>query len=77
MVKNLPAKQEEQVQSVGQEDPLEKDLATHSSILAWRNPRIKKKKKKKGKKQTNKQKAKNKQTKKTKKKNNKKKEVHG
>ena len=34
VVKNLPAKQEGQVQSVGQEDPLEKDLATHSSILA-------------------------------------------
>ena len=40
MVKNLPAKQEGQVQSVGQEDPLEKDLATHSSILAGRIPRI-------------------------------------
>ena len=40
VVKNLPAKQEGQVQSVGQEDPLEKDLATHSSILAWRIPRI-------------------------------------
>ena len=38
MVKNLPAKQEEQVQSVGQEDPLEKDLATHFSILAWKIP---------------------------------------
>ena len=38
MVKNLPAMQETQVQSVGQEDPLEKGMATHSSILAWRIP---------------------------------------
>ena len=38
MVKNLPAKQEGQVQSVGQEDPLEKDLATHSNILPWEIP---------------------------------------
>ena len=37
-VKNLPATQETWVQSLGQEDPLEKDLATHSSILAWRIP---------------------------------------
>ena len=37
-VKNLPAMQETQVQSLGQEDPLEKDIATHSSILAWRIP---------------------------------------
>ena len=36
MVKNLPAMQETQVQSLGQEDPLEKEMATHSSILAWR-----------------------------------------
>ena len=36
MVKNLPAKQETQVVSLGQEDPLEKGMATHSSILAWR-----------------------------------------
>ena len=36
MVKNLPAMQETQVQSLGQEDPLEKGMATHSSILAWR-----------------------------------------
>ena len=36
MVKNLPAVQETQVQSLGQEDPLEEDMATHSSILAWR-----------------------------------------
>ena len=36
MVKNLPALQETQVQSLGQEDPLEKEMATHSSNLAWR-----------------------------------------
>ena len=36
LVKNLPAIQETQVQSLGQEDPLEKETATHSSILAWR-----------------------------------------
>ena len=36
MVKNLPAMQETQVPSLGQEDPLEKEMATHSSILAWR-----------------------------------------
>ena len=35
MVKNLPAKQETRVQSLGWEDPLEKETATHSSILAW------------------------------------------
>ena len=35
MVKNLPAKQETQVQSLGLEDPLEKEMATHSIILAW------------------------------------------
>ena len=34
MVKNLPAMQETQVRSLGQEDPLEKEMATHSSILA-------------------------------------------
>ena len=39
MVKNLPAMQETQVQSVGWEDPLEKGMATHSSILAWEIPR--------------------------------------
>ena len=38
MVKNLPAIQETQVQSLGQEIPLEKGMATHSSILAWRIP---------------------------------------
>ena len=36
MVKNLPAMQETRVQSLGQEDPLEKGMATDSSILAWR-----------------------------------------
>ena len=36
MVKNLPVMQETQVQSLGQEDFLEKEIATHSSILAWR-----------------------------------------
>ena len=35
-VKNLPAMQETQVQSLGQENPLEKGMATHSSILTWR-----------------------------------------
>ena len=35
MVKNLPAMQETLVRSLGQEDPLEKEMATHSSILAW------------------------------------------
>ena len=38
MVKNLPAMQEIQVQSLRQEDALEKGIATHSSILAWRIP---------------------------------------
>ena len=38
LVKNLPAMQETRVQSLGQEDPLEKEMATHSSILAWRIP---------------------------------------
>ena len=37
MVKNLPAMQETQVQILGQEDPLEKGMVTHSSILAWRS----------------------------------------
>ena len=37
-VKNLPAMQETQVQSLGWEDLLEEDIATHSSILAWRIP---------------------------------------
>ena len=38
MVKNLPAMQETWVQSLGQEDTLEKGMATHSNILAWRIP---------------------------------------
>ena len=37
-VENLPAVQETQVQSLDQEDPLEKEMATHSSILAWKIP---------------------------------------
>ena len=37
-VENLPAVQETQLQSLGQEDPLEKETATDSSILAWRIP---------------------------------------
>ena len=37
-IENLPAMQETQVQSLGREDPLEKGMATHSSILAWRIP---------------------------------------
>ena len=39
MVKRLPAMRETQVQSLGWEDPLEKEMATHSSTLAWRIPR--------------------------------------
>ena len=38
MIKNLPVMQETQVQFLGDEDPLEKEMATHSSILAWRIP---------------------------------------
>ena len=38
LVKNLPAMQETWVQSLGQEDPLEKEMATYSSTLAWRIP---------------------------------------
>ena len=38
MIKNLPVMQETQVQFLGEEDPLEKEMATHSSILAWRIP---------------------------------------
>ena len=38
MVKSLPAIQETRVQSLDQEDPLEKEMANHSSILAWRIP---------------------------------------
>ena len=36
-VNHLPTMQESQVQSLGREDPLEKDMATHSSTLAWRS----------------------------------------
>ena len=38
VVKNLPAIQEMQVQSLGLKDPLEEEMATHSNILAWRIP---------------------------------------
>ena len=38
VVKNLPAMQETWVRSLGREDPLEKGMATHSSILAWKIP---------------------------------------
>ena len=38
MVKNLPAMRETRVQFLGQEDPLEEGMATHSSILAWKIP---------------------------------------
>ena len=38
LVKNLPAVQETQVRSLGREDTLEKEMATHSSILAWKIP---------------------------------------
>ena len=38
MLKNLPAMQETWVRSLGQEDPLEKEVATHSGILAWEIP---------------------------------------
>ena len=40
LVENLPAMQETWVQSLGKEDPLEKEMATHSSTLSWRIPRI-------------------------------------
>ena len=40
MVKRLSAMQETQVRSLGWEDPLEKEMAAHSSILAWRIPRM-------------------------------------
>ena len=42
MVKNLPAMGETSVHSLGQEDPLEKEMATYSSILTWRIPRTEK-----------------------------------
>ena len=38
MVKRLPTMWETQVRSLGQEDPLEKEMATHSSVLAWKIP---------------------------------------
>ena len=38
MVKHLPTVREARVQSLGREDPLEKEMATHSSILAWKIP---------------------------------------
>ena len=38
MVKNLPAVEETQVRSLGREDPLEEEMSTHFSILAWRIP---------------------------------------
>ena len=38
MVKHVPAMQETQVRPLGWEDPLEEEMATHSSILAWRIP---------------------------------------
>ena len=40
MVKNLPAMQETQVQFLGEEDTLEKEMTTHSSVLAWKIPWI-------------------------------------
>ena len=40
MVKNLPANEEDAGRSLGREDPLEKGMATHSRILAWRMPWI-------------------------------------
>ena len=39
-VKNLPAMQETQIQYLGREDPLEKEMATHSSTLAWKIPQM-------------------------------------
>ena len=42
MKKNLPAMQETLVRSLGWEDPLEKGMATHSSVLAWKIPRTEK-----------------------------------
>ena len=38
MIKNLPAMQDMRVQSLGRDNPLEKEMATYSSILAWRIP---------------------------------------
>ena len=42
LVKNLPAMQETPVRFLGREDPLEKEMAIHSSILAWKIPRTEK-----------------------------------
>ena len=42
IVKSLPAMRETRVLSLGQEDPLEKEIATHSSFLAWEIPRTEK-----------------------------------
>ena len=39
MVNNLPAMQEARIQSLSQEDPLQKEMAAHSRLLAWRIPR--------------------------------------
>ena len=39
MAQDLPAMQETQVRSLGQEEPLEKEVATHSGLLAWKIPR--------------------------------------
>ena len=41
-IKNLPVMQETEVRALGQEDPLEKGMATHSNILAWRIPQTEK-----------------------------------
>ena len=38
VIKNLPAKQEMRVQSLGQEDPVKEEMATHSSLLVWKIP---------------------------------------
>ena len=40
MVKHLPTMQETQVRSLGMEDPMEKEVATHSSIVVWKIPRM-------------------------------------
>ena len=42
MIKSLPAMQQTQIPSLSPEDPLEKEMATHSSSLAWKNPRMEK-----------------------------------
>ena len=38
MIKNLPVTQEMRVQSLGQEDPVKEEMATHSSLLVWKSP---------------------------------------